>query len=78
MGSSLTPDTLKVGWRNRKHRAKTEVSQHKASVRATGGGPPPAPPSTEAEKIMSIVGHSGKDYLGFLSKAYINYPHKGF
>jgi len=62
-GSSLAPDALQVSWRKLKIKAKSEVSQHKASVRATGGGPPTAAPSADTEKVLSIIGHSGKNMI---------------
>ena len=59
-GHNVLPTKLRQKWKNTKYSAKTSVSRHKVAVRATGGGPPPTPPSPRTERVIQLISPSGK------------------
>jgi len=51
---------LQEKWRNFKYNAKSVGSNHKVEQKRTGGGKEPLMPDLQTEKILRVIGPSGK------------------
>ena len=57
---SFSVNQLQQWFRNRKRDAKKKTSEHKALVRATGGGSPPEAVDEDLQEMVKSMGDSAK------------------